>query len=102
MKINYTSSFLLSSLMFVVPAFADTLTITYHTGKTQKITLESPHTAISDLHFDSSPLSRQHPQEPALEQKPNVAQPVPSSNTTSEKSLRDKVKYKWAEPASGL
>lgn len=102
MKSIYTASFLFCFLLFIVPALADTLIITYHTGKTQKITLDSPSSTISTLHFDASPLSHQHPQEPVLKEKNNSAQPIPTGNAAGEKSLRDKVKYKWAEPASGL
>lgn len=83
---------------------ADTLLITYHSGKTQTVILDEGSSAIQSLQY--LPLRT-----PSAAQKPAAAQPsqyttdVPESEVkpakSQEKPTKKGVRFKWAEPLTG-
>ncbi len=92
-------------LLFSVVCYADSLVITYHSGKTQKVLLDDSIQSINTLQYLSSAQAENNKdasslKKPGMEESKTV-QPDSKPETKSNPDKKAKVKFKWAKPLSG-
>jgi len=89
-------------LLNSVPCYADSLIITYHSGKTQTILLDDSIQSISALKYESSARTNSHSENAPKNKTPSndVVPEEPSLNPVSQNNpeSKAKVKFKWANP----
>lgn len=86
-------------LTSTAPAIADTLVITYASGKVQTIELDERAKDVQDIQFgESSPSVPEKLKKFLLGKPPQTADPAPKAEQPATK--KPGVKYEWSAPTS--